>query len=530
MADDIIPADVEREIEKSTGPSNKPVGEYQPVYKMIGESKIPVSKARGKMWRSRKDQGKKAMQTYRDAWEEAIRYYNNDQMTHRSGEDGTSGTPSSRGLSRGQAETENVVFANTTTLVPLLYSKNPTVEITPTSQSEESRDFTTLVERLVNRLIEKKVNPGINLKPKIKKAVLSALLTNCAWIKVGYTFRSSSAESAMQDIVTLSKQLEEAKTIQEIEQIEGKLIALEQTIDVLQPSGPYAKFVGADRIIVDPESKESDHSDANWIMECDLLPTEYLIARFGQEEDSDGKRGKIKSVYEPTHVMKVGTNPDAHDEVNNFSLFDRDAEAKAYGYNDQESYDKAKRTLVWYVWDRVTRRVEMYNDTDWSFPVWVWDDPLKLDRFMPYYRLSFYENPDELPFSKGEVSYYLDQQDAINEINDEERRARGWARRNIFFDKNAISREDVESVLKGEDGTARGVDLPEGKTMKDVVWSMVPPSMAWGDLFNKASKYQTIERISSVSAALQNSQFKTNTTNQAIQHYQSLANTPTQPP
>ena len=37
------------------------------IYKMIGESKIPVSKHRGPLWRSRYDQGKAAMSKQTDA-------------------------------------------------------------------------------------------------------------------------------------------------------------------------------------------------------------------------------------------------------------------------------------------------------------------------------------------------------------------------------------------------------------------------------------------------------------------------------
>ena len=89
-------------------------------------------------------------------------------------------------------------------------------------------------------------------------------------------------------------------------------------------------------------------------------------------------------------------------------------------------------TKVWYVWDKVTRRLEMYADNDWKWPIWVWDDPYGLQGFFPLTPMWFHENPVAM-YAKGEVSYYLDQQDQINEINDEKRRALLWARRNIFY-------------------------------------------------------------------------------------------------
>jgi len=122
----------------------------------------------------------------------------------------------------------------------------------------------------------------------------------------------------------------------------------------------------------------------------------------------------------------------------------------------------------------------------------------------------FFDSPEGL-VTKGEVSYYLDQQDAINEMVDEERRARRWVRRNVLYNSNLVDRADVEAVLSGDDGTARGLKLPEGTKMQEVIGTIPPPSMQFAELFDKEAKYQAIDRISSVGAVLRGEQFRTNT-------------------
>ena len=51
----------------------------------------------------------------------------------------------------------------------------------------------------------------------------------------------------------------------------------------------------------------------------------------------------------------------------------------------RSQYDKACYTKVWYVWDKVTRRLEMYADNDWKWPIWVWDDPYQLQGLLSSY-------------------------------------------------------------------------------------------------------------------------------------------------
>jgi hypothetical protein len=86
MADEQIPQDVDANIDASLGddrPKKRTRKAKAPSYQVIGDSKIPVSAATGKVWKSRLSMAQKATSGVARSWNEAIRYYNNDQLGHR---------------------------------------------------------------------------------------------------------------------------------------------------------------------------------------------------------------------------------------------------------------------------------------------------------------------------------------------------------------------------------------------------------------------------------------------------------------
>jgi len=93
----------------------KAAEKYSPSYKMMEDTKIPVSKQMGKLWKSRRDQAKAKLKNegIADAWDECIRYYNNDQVTHSNISDSPNVSRMSRkgtGISDEHIETERPVF------------------------------------------------------------------------------------------------------------------------------------------------------------------------------------------------------------------------------------------------------------------------------------------------------------------------------------------------------------------------------------------------------------------------------------
>ena len=154
MAEDQIPTEVNANIDAGLGdqaPKKRTRKKKESTYQVVGDSKIPVSKAAGKVWKSRVGQAQKQTSDVREAWSEAIRYYENDQLGHRDGQENGSGNRrGNQKLNDNITETENVVFANVTTMVPALYARNPEAEFT--SNVESKKRLATITERLVNVL------------------------------------------------------------------------------------------------------------------------------------------------------------------------------------------------------------------------------------------------------------------------------------------------------------------------------------------------------------------------------------------
>lgn len=523
--------ELKRSLEKSgVDVDNKKSRDKGPFYRVIGSTKIPVTKKYGPLWKSRRDAARAARKSndIEQAWDEALKYFDNDQMRHR--DDNDPDTPGNESVARKRnrrfSETENIVFANTRAMVPVTYARNPRVEFTTEVKGEgedidSARQFATLVERVVNAIIAKPAAPGVNLKPKARRCVVMTTLTNKSWLEVGYTFREQSSDEALKQISTLAERLSKAKTTREITEIEGELMAAEKKIDVLQPAGPWVKFRRPHDVLVDPDAIEEDGSDANWMMVADFLATEFINAVYAERD----KTGRLVSAYNPTHVLKSeGADTSVDEQVNNFSLIPDSADWKRMGFEDDESFRRAQRTKVWWIWDKVTRRVFLYSDGDWTWPIWVWDDPYNLDRFYPLFPLSFYTNPIGGD-SKGEVTYYLDQQDAVNEINDEERRVRLQLKRAPFFNKNVISPEDMQRWLAGATLKAVGVDIPEGQKLTDHIWAAPWPSVNFPQVFDVERKLRAVDRIGAATDVIRGVQFKTNTTNRAIDSYEATTNT-----
>lgn len=514
------PPDNIKKMLDETAPETKPV-DVGPAYRMLGSERVPVGKATGKKWRGCIDSAKTFRKRFEEAWTEAIKYFNHDQLSHRQSKDGQSGnTYYARRRNENWSETENLVFANVKAVTPAIYAKNPKLEITmPSGQNEH---IGRIIERLVDVVAGQSYAPGVKLKTKMTQAVVHAQLTNLAWIETYWTPREMSSEQAVQDLAQLGKDLAEAKTPSEIRTAEGKLMALEEKIDGLNPAGPGVRFHPSTRVYADPDAASPDFSDANWLAIEEMYPTPYLNAMYGEKPDPDGR---VKSVYQPTHVLMgdAKTSSDAED-LNNFKMFDTQSDGTTYGYKTGEAYKAAQRTKCWRIFDKVARRIYLFADNDWDWPIWVWNDPYMHPNFWMLRPLSFH-TPAMGAMTKGEVTYYLDQQDAVNEIVDEERRARFQVKNKVFYDKQRIDREDVDQFLKGPDKQAMGVNVPEGGTLKDVIFTLAPPSLEFPMLFNADGKRAAIDRISGTGIILRNEEFKTNTTNQAIQKYESTTQT-----
>lgn len=493
------------------------------LYKMMPDSRIPVSKQLGPLWESRKRAGLRQAEVCREAWNEAIRYYNNDQSPHRNARHDGSGNDV-RQHTNQWTYTENIVFANAAAQLPSLYSRNPTSETTAHDESEQP--FADVCDKLVNALFSRRDAPYVPMKARARRAILTAILTNSGWLKLGWIDKADGSEGVLEQLNVLAQEYEKAKTREEIEDIEGKLAALEEMIDLLDPAGPTCSCPSPFDIIVDPEATQPDLSDARWIIEMGYLPTSYVIAKYlqGKERDDDN----YKTLFQPTHVINPGsTHDDGTDDAEymTYSSVDGDRKHRDFGFDDQDTFTRSCMTRVAWVWDKTTRRLLLFHDSSWKYPLWVWDDPLKLPRFFPYFHLHFHESTMGVQ-SKGEVTYYLDQQDAVNDTLSAKRLAMRWVQRTLFYNSRVIRREDAERVLKGED-IVIGVDVPDGQRLDEAFSAPIHPTLKLGEFTDTSEDRASIDRISSLSQIARGNEFRTNTTNDAIAVYQQAAETRT---
>lgn len=523
-ADELTP-NIDNAISKATGlateASKKPV-DIGPIYKMMPNTKIPVSKNEAGLWKARRDAGKQAISTIVSQWKEAMAYYSLGQDVHRQDEGGeTSGNErQARNKGRRYSSTENVVYSNVNAIVPAIIAKNPQSEVT--SFLKQLAPQATMFEHLINRLAQMKYAPGLNLKPKLRKCILRCEIMNEAWVMVGYTKKEDSAEQARADLIKIGDELaKESTDVKKIKELEGQLMAIEELVDVLNPSGPFVRTLSADKVYVDPTSTEDDFSDANWMMAEVMMPTAYLLAKYSEKNEV----GEYVAVYNDKYIINPGNTGNTNlDEMNNVRLLTEGDGYRGSGFESEESYKKAVLSKVWYCFDKVKRRFMLIADENWKWPLWVYDDPYQLPCFFPLKRLQFHSDPVRNR-TKGEVSHYLDQQDEINDINTEIHWMRTQLKTKVVYNANYLDKDQVDNLMKGVDRQAVGVKgLPEGQKLSDVIMAPPLPNLQYKELFSKDALYAAIDRIGTANDVIRGAQFKTNTTNDAIGTYNSIQN------
>lgn len=491
-------------------------------YQVYHAARIAVAKSAGTVWKARRDASTKKRQQMKldKAWEEAARYYANDQLPRRESTPNDYGPNASRLVNRiilEFAETENFVFANTVAAVPAIYSKNPTCEIN--SYNPDLEPILSPSERLINALFAKREPPGVNIKPKARRAIVACYLTNQGWLEVGWIKREESTDEAMIELDRLAQQLEKAENGEEVKEIEGRLQALEMSFAMLDAPGPFVKYRPPDAILRDTASVEEDLSDAAWVMCYDMMSTALLKARYFRE-------GSDESIYEPTHHVPTGSaKDDIHAQVETFSIFDSGKSYTEMGYSNETEYNECLMTKVWWVWDKTTRRVYLFHDKNWSWPIWVWNDPYKLTTFFPYVPINFYTSMQGGE-TKGEVTYWLDQQDAINYNNSVKHAIKAWAGTKIGYDSNMLKQHEAERFIQSNKLEVIPFNVPEGAKLEDILpRALQHPATGLMQLFDNGPSVQAIDRLSIVSDVLRGAQYKTNTTNQAIGQYQQTQQT-----
>jgi hypothetical protein len=484
-----------------------------PPYRIYKDSKIVVGKATGKMFQKKRDAALKAYETVHNIWNECYKYYRNDQTKTLTTPRGT--------FTRGDS-TENVFFTNLNVMLPAVYSKDP--EITCSTDDEADQPLCDAIEALVNALFQRP--DGLKAKGKIKKATGIGLLTNQGVLKLDFTRKSDSREVAVAQLQELTQELEQVSTQEDIEEVYGKLEALERQMEVREPSGFRLGSMLPHNLLVDPYAENDDGTDGNWMMESTYISTASLNAQFTDEpEDENGDR---KLAYKPSHKAIFDSTETGGEKDDGIGLVLKALEQGNVpdGHSETErlAYINMYYTKCWYVWDKVTRRLFLFADDDWKWPIWVWDDPYNLTRFYPYFLIAFVMSLAG-SVAPGEYAYVLDQQDEINDINRQVARLRRAAFDYWFYNSELVNKDEVEKMVDAIRGNTMvskhvlGIRAGE-RAISDLLEPFMPKIKEMEQLFDKSRIMDTINRVQNTNDALRGVQFKTNTNVPAVQAYQ----------
>lgn len=487
----------------------------QPLYRIYEGSRIVVGKGVGDMWRKRLDASRKAYEMITSVWQAVFEHYN---FHHRK----TMSTP--KGVFRAGDGTENVVYSNLNIILPAIYGKDP--DVTCSTTDEQDEPFCRAMEALINALFRRKTS--LNAKQKIKKAAGITLLTNYGVLKIDWTKKDDSREMAIAEMEALSIDLGNAKDAKAAEEIYGRLEALEQNLEVLKPSGPSMANVLPQNLIIDPNAEMPDGYDAEWMIEKLFISTASLTQRFTKPdpENEGEKEADRVLVYKPTHKASFTSN--TRDDGVGLVLEHVQAsteEVTSHQEDERAAYVGMYYTECYMVWDKIMKRVMLFHRDDWKWPIWVWDDPLKISRFFPYFIIG-YSMSTGGTVAPGEYAYILDQQDEINEMNRQLSRIRTSMFNYFMYDTDRMNKDDAEKFinsLRGEVPAQKhilGVQA-QGAKINELLTAVDIPLGDNAELvFNKPAVLDTINRITNTSDALRGVQFKTNTNVAAVNTYQ----------
>jgi len=484
-----------------------------PLYQVYPGSKVPVSKAYGSLWRTKIEAAQRANELVIDAWEQCFAYYNNHQVKT---------SDSSKGVfSRGDV-TENVVYSNINVMLPAVYGQDPDIAVNTTDKEDE--DFAECAHVLLNALLKGK--NLLNCKPKVRKAVGVALMTNFGVLKLDYVLKSDSQESVLENLAQVTEEIAKAKNTKALEAAYGKLAAIESIVSIFEKGGPKLRNIMARNLVVDPIAEMPDGTDATWMAERCYIQTSYLKHKFTRPE---GDSNSWNYIFKPTHkaVFAEGSG-NQKDDAYGLVLQTLSGDPTNQENDEVGTYRDLYYTECWLVWDKATRRTSLFAADDWAYPLWVWDNYTKTTRFFPYFIIGFGLSTGQT-VTVGEVSYYLDQQDEINQINRQVARIRNSVFNFFFYNSHKISQADAENLMQAvkrgfnDEQAIVGVKVPEGSKISDCFEALVPPSLQYEHLFNKEPTINSINRISNTSDAIRGVQFKTNTNEASVQSYQDAA-------
>lgn len=466
--------------------------EYHPLYKMVSDNKIAISKKEGVLWAQRLALAKKRMEKCKTEWDVNLDTYLSKNKPNSDYE------KKELTLREKDYNYENLVWSNTMALNRETIMKLPHIEIT--ANSEEHEPYVNPLEHALNNYLGSVGNNGINMKEKLKKSDIAAQLTNRGIIRLDWN-EIIDGDAVKQQISAIESKLAEPNlSLEKVKKYEGELFALNEKLEESGMSGLQFTLVDPRNLFIDPNSQLETGLDADWMIERRVELKTVIEAKYGS---SDGTvYAGDKSDIDSDEATKL---------QNNKYIFGDDTDT------DMQPTEALQTTTVYYIWDKLKKRVYLYEEGKWDYPLWVWDDPYGLMRFFPYFILSYNLAPFDNE-SYSECSYYLPIQNQINDINSKMKQARDRAFNITLYDgRSNLEPKDLQNLTNGKSGYVK-INIPEGRKITDMVMSMPTPGLEQ-PLMNKGDLYAVMQKLTSSDPTMRGEEYKTNTTNMAVQQY-----------
>lgn len=480
---------------------------------LVGSASIPVSRKAGKRWKDKIDNALNGYDATRQMWELANKEY---QRTANYGikiEGDVGETP----LYFFQNNTdENLTRENVKTLLRNTYTRNPTIELTSIDPDDE--DQTTALKEVINQLMGRIQAPGLNAKARVRRWIMHAHLTNAGIIKLDFQGKEGSRAQAQEKLLEVQEKLSKSKDMNQIEDLYAQLEQIDEELPSTREPGLILSNVPAGLVIIDPDCTTLDLRSAKWVDEVVMLSDAYIKNRF-LEKNADG-----------VYVRKVdgkqpggGFGGDTGDDGGRNDLRDKIVNEVLGTMPDSimqaRSKDKSKCHLIW---DRLTKQISLWLDGSWDYPLWVYADDLKLSRFYPYHLLAFTEPLDSI-VQEGESAQYYGQVQEINKINARVAFVRMLAYGTLIYNTRKIKETEVRKVIDHMKNPnafdAFGIDWDPQLKLREMFDVFVPPEGDIPAIYDKSDLMKTIDRVNAQSEVSRGGQFKTNTTNKAVEAY-----------
>lgn len=479
--------------------------DVEPLFVMAEGMSVPIPKKMGSWWKEKVNSALEVYDIERRKWDALFDLY------RRCGDEG--GIKDESGQTYRWHHThntdENIIRTNIRTIMRSTYMQNPHLEFTG---SETDQPLAETLQYIISFLMNKQTHPGLNLKPKARRWILHGQLTNLGTMRLDFQGKDGSLEQARDELANIESKLSDAKSKDEIDTLYAQLQLLYERMPLLESKGMILRNVLPHRIIIDPDCTHLDLSDANWLAEEFFLDRDYMTEKYFKKEGDE-------YVYrsDPSKKKKLAdgdTDKSVEDSVLDTVMNDQSEKRR--------EYIQKNKVRCYYIYDKVTRRIYLFNSEDWSTPLWVFEDDLKLSRFFRHFFISFSESIDGV-VQPGEASFYVGQQNAINQINRKAQEIRNSAFGALIYDKGSVDQDEVKKLINHlknpKEVAAFGITKSGNeKKLSEIVEVFVPPAFDYQQLFNTNALRSAIDKAQALSDVDRGEQFKANTTNAAVQY------------